>query len=278
MSNKPPRPKSTEEILREMEAMSEGRGLSSSSEQPHKSEGGAFKSLMNFFVKVVPEEEEATPPPPEFTKPQAQAPRNAVPTAPRPQPQRVADLIAGEPAPKFQVPTKQGEDLAQRELGQIYKDAGLGQTPCSVDELATLLENPMVANQPLSVKIVAVNLTLSAKGIGIDVPIADAARRDRALDAYQHMLSERANQVEQRNAEKIQQITKEVEEYLKKKQADMEALRSEAMEAKRQSIDFSVRREAEEKRLADLISPFLEGKPNPVTIGNQAGSEPPPQG
>jgi hypothetical protein len=274
MSNKPPRPKSTEEILREMEAMSEGRGLPASPGQPHKSGGGAFKSLMDFFVKVVPDEEEAPPAPPEFTKPQAQAPRNAVPTPPRPQPQRVADLVADEPAPKFNPPSKPTDDLSQREFAQIYKDAGLANTPCSADELATLLENPMVANQPLSVKIVAVNLTLSAKGIGIDVPIADAARRDRALDAYQNMLSERANQVEQRNAEKIQQITKEVEEYLKKKQVDMEALRSEAMEAKRQSIDFSVRRETEEKRLADLISPFLEGKPNPVTIGNQGGSEP----
>jgi hypothetical protein len=273
MSNKPPRPKSTEEILREMEAMSEGVGKSSSGDEGHKG-GGAFKSLMDFFVKVVPDEgQDAPPPPPDFTKPQAQPPRHAVPTAPRPQP-RVADLVADEPAPKFNVPTKQGDDLSQRPFEQIYKDAGGMNSPCSVDELATLLENPMVANQPLSVKIIAVNLTLSAKGIGIDVPIADAARRDRALDAYQAMLTQRANQVEQRNAEKVQQISKEVEEYLKKKQAEMEALKNEASEARRQSIDFSVRRELEEKRLADLISPFLEGKPNPVTIGNQPGSEP----
>jgi TRAP-type C4-dicarboxylate transport system substrate-binding protein len=195
-----------------------------------------------------------------------------VPTAPRPQ-QRVADLVSDEPAPKFNVPAKQGDDLSQRPFEQIYRDAGVTNTPCSVDELATLMENPMVANQPLSVKIIAVNLTLSAKGIGIDVPIADAARRDRALDAYQAMLAQRANQVEQRNAEKVQQLSKEVEEYLKKKQAEMEALKSEASETRRQSIDFSVRREAEEKRLADLISPFLEGKPNPVTIGNQPDSE-----
>ncbi len=273
MSNKPPRPKSTEEILREMEAMSEGKGLSSPSAASHKS-GGGLKSLMDFFIKVVPDEaEDAPPPPPDFTKPQPQAPRNAVPTAPRPQ-QRVADLVADESAPTFKVPSKPGDDLSQRPLEQIYKDASISNTPCSIDELAALMENPMVANQPVSVKIIAVNLTLSAKGIGIDVPIADAVRRDRALDAYQAMLSERTNQVEQRNAEKIQQITTEAEEYLKKKQAEMEALRSEATEAKRQSIDFSVRREAEEKRLADLISPFLEGKPNPVTVGDQGGSEP----
>jgi hypothetical protein len=273
MSNKPPKPKSTEEILREMEAMSEGRGASSPPSESHKS-GGGLKSLMDFFIKVVPDDaEDAPPPPPDFTRPQPQAPRNAVPTAPR-QAQQVADLVANESAPTFKVPGKSGDDLSQRPLEQIYKDAGISNSPCNVDELAALLENPMVANQPVSVKIIAVNLTLSAKGLGVDVPIADAVRRDRALDAYQAMLSERANQVEQRNAEKIQQITKEVEDYLKKKQAEMDALRSEATEAKRQSIDFSVRREAEEKRLADLISPFLEGKPNPLTVGNQRGSEP----
>ena len=58
---------------------------------------------------------------------------------------------------------------------------------------------------------------------------------------------------------------------------EMEALRGESMEAQRQMIDFSVRREAEEKRLADLISPFLEGKPNPVTVGNQSSEPPPPE-
>jgi hypothetical protein len=273
MPNPPQRPKSTEEILREMEAMSEGKGSSSSSGESNKS-GGALKSLMDFFVKVVPEEgEEAPPPPPEFTKPQAQAPRSAVPTMPR-QPQRVGDLIANEPAPKFDAPTKPSGDLSQKDFAQIYKEAGLTNTPCSVDELAALLENPTVANQPLSVKIIAVNLTLSAKGVSIEAPIADAVRRDRALDAYQAMLARRANQIEQRNAEKVQQISKEVEEYLKNKQTEMEALKSEAAVAKSESIDFSVRREAEEKRLADLISPFLEGKPNPVTIGNQPDSEP----
>ncbi len=267
MPNPPQRPKSTEEILREMEQMSQGVGSTS---EPKKSGGGALKSLMDFFIKVEPEEE--TPPPPQFTAPQQPPPRRAVPTgslnAAR-QPQRVGDLVADEPAPTFKAPpAKQGEDLAQRDFAQIYKDANIGNSPCSVDELAHLMENPAVANQPLSVKIIAVNLALSAKNVGLDVPIADAMRRDRALDGYQKMLSDRAASVEQRNTEKVQLISKEVEEYLKRKQAEMEVLKTEVSEAKRQSVDFAVRREIEEKRLADLISPFLEGKPNPVTIGN----------
>jgi septal ring factor EnvC (AmiA/AmiB activator) len=129
------------------------------------------------------------------------------------------------------------------------------------------MENPAVASQPLSVKIIAVNLALSAKGVNHEAPIADAVRRDRALDAFQAMLDERAGDAEQRNLAKIQQLTMETEEYLKRKQAEMEALRQEIAESKRQSLDFSTRREAEEKRLANLIAPFLEGKPNPVTVG-----------
>jgi hypothetical protein len=56
----------------------------------------------------------------------------------------------------------------------------------------------------------------------------------------------------------------------------MDALRAEATEAKRQAVEFSVRREAEEKRMAELIAPFLEGKPNPVTVGNSPEPASPP--
>jgi hypothetical protein len=188
--------------------------------------------------------------------------------------------VAGEPEPKIAPPKNNTADLSKTPFEAIYREAGLGDSPCSVDELATLLENPTVANQPLSVKVIAVNLALSAKGIAHDVPIADAVRRDRALDAFQSMLTDRARAAEQRNLEKIQQLTQETEEYLKRKQAEMDALRTEVAEAKRQAVDFSMRRETEEKRLANLITPFLEGKPNPVSVGNQGGepAQPPPAG
>ncbi len=266
-SKQPPRPKSTEDILREMESMSKGIGQSqeAASEEPARKEGGgAFKSLLGFFVKVVPEEEE-TPAPRPTAPPPAQ---RAVPP-PRTGP-RVADLVAGEPAPKFKASVSETGDLSQKPFEQIYREAGIANAECTIDELEKLIENPAVANQPMSVKIIAVNLALSSKGIGADVPIADAVRRDRALDAYQGMLDEKASQTEERNLEKIQRITIETEEYLKRRQAEVEALRAENSEAKRQSMDFSLRRETEEKRLANLISPFLEGKPNPVTVGSKS--------
>jgi hypothetical protein len=256
-----------------MEAMSKGVGSPAepSEGEPAPKEGGGFKSLLNFFVKVVPEEEAGQKPAPSApSRPSAPpAQRNVPPPIPRTGP-RVADLVAGEPAPKFEAPAAETGDLSQRAFEQIYREAGITDSQCSVDELAHLMENPAVANQPMSVKIIAVSLALSAKGIGADVPVADAVRRDRALDAYQKMLDEKAGETEERNLAKIQQITIETEEYLKRRQAEMESLRSEIAESKRQSMDFSMRRESEEKRLAGLVSPFLEGKPNPVTVGNKS--------
>lgn len=254
----PSQPRSTEEILREMEEMARESG----SDKPVKSSGGGLKSFLDFFVKVVPEEPEVEPsagaPKPKSAAAHSKQEPGAGP--------RVSDLVAGEPAPKF-TPPQTGADLASKPFDEIYREAGITGSPGSVDELATLMENPAVASQPLSVKIIAVNLALSAKGINHEAPIADAVRRDRALDAFQAMLDERAGDAEQRNLAKIQQLTLETEEYLKRKQAEMEALRQEIAEAKRQSLDFSARREVEEKRLANLIAPFLEGKPNPVTVG-----------
>jgi hypothetical protein len=246
----PTKPKSTEEILREIESPSHNTfpNLAGQPKTHARSGGGAIKSLLNFFVKIDPEGGEE--------------PEPATGT-------RVADLVADEPPPQFSLPSKGESGLAGKAFEDIYREAGIGGSPCSADDLAKLLDNPTVANQPLSVKVIAVNLTLSAKGISIDTPISDAVRRDRALEAYQKMLVEHASAVEESNTGKIQQLTRDAEEYLKRKQAEMEALKGEIAEAKRQSVDFSQRRETEEKRLAALVSPFLEGKPNPVILGNQ---------
>jgi hypothetical protein len=265
--------RSTEDILREMNELSQSidsslAGLSGAEgerpEAPRRR--GAMKSLLNFFVSVEPSEGE-----PGAEPGAEEAPGDSAP-APQPPRPRVADLVAGEKPPTFEaLDAETGGDLAARSLEEIYAEAGLGDAQCSVDELAGLLANPSLANHPMSVKVVAVNLALSAKGVGLDVPIADAVRRDRALDAFQAMLDERARAAEERNAARIQQLTKEAEEYLKRKQEEMEALRAETAEAKRQTADFALRREAEEKRLAELISPFLEGKPSPLTVGTRGG-------
>ena len=275
--------RSTEDILREMNELSQSINSSiadissdpedqpaAQQQQATRKRGGAMKSLLNFFVSVEPGEGESQP----EEMPAAHADAAETHATPPSKGPRVADLVAGEKPPTFErFESETVDDLSAKSLEDIYAEAGLGDTQCSVDELAKLLENPALSNHPMSVKVVAVNLALSAKGVGMDVPIADAVRRDRALDAFQELLDERARAAEERNTEGIQQLTREAEEYLKRKQEEMDALRAEIVEAKRQSADFALRREVEEKRLAELISPFLEGKPSPVTVGGQGGEK-----
>src|SRR5215813_14186841 len=118
MANKkqPSQPKSTEEILREMEAMVKDGGTDLSS--PGESSGGGLKSLLNFFVKVVPEEEEALRPKPSASHPPTPSPQQH--TGPR-----VSDLVAGESSPKFSPPPAAAGDLAQKPFAEIYREAGI---------------------------------------------------------------------------------------------------------------------------------------------------------
>lgn len=263
----PKQPKrSTEDILREMESVADGPPPAK-----EKPSTGTLRSFLDFFVKVVPDEEEPV------TMPADTTPRREPSSPPpSPAPTRVADLVANEPAPTFTAAPVNEADLSRKPFDEIYAEAGIGETTCSVNDLETLLNNPTIINQPMSVKIVAVNLALSAKGVTIEAPVSDAVRRDRALDAYQKMLVERSRSIEQENLGQIQAITKEIEEYLKAKQTEVDALRGEIAEAGRQSLDFSARREAEERRLANLVSPFLEGKPNPVTVQSMEEISPKP--
>ena len=249
MSNPNQRPKTTDEILNEMQSVSG----TESNENSDSAAGGALKSLLGFFVKVAPDENETS------------VASAAPPPAPRP---RVSELVPSEPAPKFSPAPASASNLADKPFDEIYREASLPISPCSVDELATLLSNPTIAAQPLNIKVVAVSLTLSSKGLTLEAPVTDAVRRDRILDAYQAMLADRVTATEAANAQRIENITKEVEEYLKNKQAEMDVLKAEIALSKKQSVEFSIRREVEEKRMADLINPFLEGKPNPVTVGN----------
>lgn len=287
MADRPKSPAELEKMLKDMEMMSKGIGDKPAA-PAHRSEGsggGALKSLLGFFVKIHDDEEDAPKAQAPTLKP-ATAPMPSMPSSGSPMPQanasmqqhpemagsqrKVSDLVANEPPLKFNPPafTPQQEDLSAKQFEDIYHEAGILKNKGSVDELLELMQSPTVANQPLSIKVIAVNLALGAKGVKIDDYIADAVRKDQALDAYQLMLNERSSKIEEKTKTDIERIQKDVEEFLKKKQQEMEKLRSEATEAGRQSVEFSIRRQIEEQRLADAISPFLEGKPNPVSIGN----------
>lgn len=210
--------------------------------------GSSFlKSIGGFFISKVDEEPEHIDEPP-------------------PSPNTVADIADSEPAPEFEL---SGDDMSGKTFDEIYLEAGVDESAFTVDKLNELLQDATLKDQPMSTKALVVKMALKAQNVTPDVPVNDAVKRDRALDAYQKMLNERAEQTEANNSQAIQQINEEVKKYLEQKNAEMDTLRTETAEMKRQSEAFASRRVAEEQRLAEIIVPLLEGQPNPVTSGNK---------
>lgn len=215
---------------------------------PQSSGGSSFlKSIGGFFISKVDEETEHYDTPP-------------------PTPNTVAEMAESEPLPEFEATA---DDMSGKSFADIYTEAGVDESAFTVDRLNELLQDATLKDQPLSTKALVVKMALKAQNVTPDVPVNDAVKRDRALDAYQKMLNDRAAQTEANNSQTIQQINEEVKKYLEQKNAEMDALRTETAEMKRQSEAFASRRVAEEQRLAEIIVPLLEGQPNPVTSGNK---------
>ncbi len=185
---------------------------------------------------------------------------------PPPSPNTVAQVSANIPTPTFQATS---DDMSSRAFADIYSEAGVDESSFTVDKLIVLLQDPSLKDQPLSTKTLVLKMALKAQNVEPTVPVTDAVTRDRALDAYQQMLNSLAAQTETQNSQKIQQINDEVKKYLEAKNAEMDALRTQTAEVKRQSEAFASRRSQEEQRLAEIIMPLLEGQPNPVSVGNK---------
>src|SRR5215469_3617044 len=119
----PSKPKSTEEILREMESMTKDAESSAHIRGSAKQGGGAIKSLLDFFVKIEPDETSGTDDEP---SPQASGSRQSgLATGTAPRGQRVSDLVAGEPAPRFSTPQPNASNLAGKAFDEIYREAGI---------------------------------------------------------------------------------------------------------------------------------------------------------
>jgi hypothetical protein len=219
--------------------------------QPKAANGGSsfLKSVGSFFITTVDEE-----------------PMNQHVDAPPPSPNTVAEVAESVPIPQFA--STGSDDFSSRAFADIYREANVDESTFTVDKLAVLLQDPSLKDQPISTKTLVLKMALKSQNVEPTVPVNDAVMRDRSLDAYQKMLNTRAKQTDAMNSEAVRQINDEVKKYLEAKNAEMDKLRAETQEIKRQAESFAVRRHAEEQRLAEIIIPLLDGQPNPVSVGN----------
>ncbi len=246
-----------DKLLQEVDSLTTGKmpEPQTTAQQAKTKSGSSFlSSIGGFFISKV-EDESASH-------------EELVADDPPPSPNTVAEIAESEPMPEFEVSASGNDDLSKKDFVEIYSAAGVDNSAFTVDKLAELLQDPTLKDQPLSTKSLVLKMALKAQNVTPDVPVSDAVRRDRALDGYQQMLNQRALQAEQNNSAAIQQINEEVKAFLEQKNAEMDKLRTETQEMKRQAEAFASRRIQEEQRLAEMIVPLLEGQPNPISTGN----------
>ncbi len=248
--------KSTEHMLGSEQALPVEPAADASAEKPKSESGSSFmKAVVGLFIVQDDQQND----------PQDDQPKRAESASPPPTPNSVEQIAAAIPAPTFAVTS---DDMASKDLKSIYHEAGINDSGFTVDKLNELLQDPSLKDQPISTKTLVLKMALKAQNVEPSVPVTDAVQRDRSLDGYQKMLNNRALGTESANTQAIQQINDEVKKYLVQKTAEMDKLRAETAEMKRQAEAFAVRRQEEERRLAEIVIPLLEGQPNPVSIGN----------
>jgi hypothetical protein len=255
-----PRNPELDKLLREVDSLTsatppteETQPLTETHQPPQAKRGSSFLDAVGgFFISKVDEEGSSS---------------HQVDTPP-PSPNTVAEVAETVPTPEFST-SSAADDYSTRAFADIYREAKVDESAFTVDKLFALLQDPSLKDQPLSTKTLVLKMALKAQNIEPTVPVTDAVTRDRALDAYQKMLNTLATQTESENSQKIQQINEEVRRYLEAKNAEMDTLRTQTAEIKRQAESFASRRLQEEQRLAEIIMPLLEGQPNPVSVGNK---------
>jgi hypothetical protein len=161
----------------------------------------------------------------------------------------------------------------------IYKVAGIADPPhgYTAHKVLEILSSSDFANLDSKAKAAALTgfLKMSPGGpVPISDVVQDAVRRDQALDKFEDFLRTklkgRTEQMEKENA----RLQKEIDELVQRNREKMDANRR-ALEAEEARLaQWQLSKKAEERRLFDAVSPFVEA--NPITTGEASSASPSP--
>ena len=237
---------------------------------------GRLSDLVNKGVKLIvvdPEAEalaatadeaaeRATAPPP--PPPRAGAP--AAPPAGRAAGRQVSPQVA-QAAPPRRVATSE-VPASVDDFTPVYKEAGIALPPhgYGVDRVAEMLSGKRLATLAREVKATAVLAALEAARVDVQDVIEDGIRRDKALDAFEAAKERELVERKQQNEARVASLRKDLDELLRKINAEIEKLKQESADAEKAFTELQVRKRQEEQRLFDVVAHFVEGA-NPISAG-----------
>lgn len=178
----------------------------------------------------------------------------------------IASSVATEP--KFTSPVSNANSF-----DEIYQAAEIPAAPqgYSIMKVAEMLQSEHIRTMPADVKRSSVLVALDAAGVDIKDVIQDAVRRDKALDGYERVQERAAADLETRKNQENSQIQAEIDRFVSQQRAKIQANNEEVTREKERFFGWRLKKQQEEKKIADAVAPFVTE--NPITTG--AGSAAP---
>jgi hypothetical protein len=219
----------------------------------------------------VPQPQAPAPSRPTFGGPAAGASRPASPAAPTP-------AAAAAPAPTPQpvppvaplpalapVPTVVGAAIPAdtADFGKVYNVAGV-QAPAhgyGIDRVAQMLNHRSLAGLDKQVKASAVLAALDAAGVPVQDLVQDAFVRYKALLAFEAAKDLETATVRPRSLRRIEELKRDIEEFQKRKNAEMDALTRQTNTAIQALFRLKNRARGEEDRMYRAVALFVESLP-----------------
>ncbi|PKL75402.1 MAG: hypothetical protein CVV27_15545 [Candidatus Melainabacteria bacterium HGW-Melainabacteria-1] len=141
----------------------------------------------------------------------------------------------------------------------------------SVYKVEEILAQPELQNLPKETRAKAAAVALRAMGSSVEEVIQDAYLKDQALDQAELLQRQLSHETKQRNEARIGEIQQEVDQFLKAKNTEIEALREENYQSDQQLHQWVEAKLQEKKRLFQILSHFVADDSANITLGEMPG-------
>jgi hypothetical protein len=227
---------------------------------------GKLSEFVSKGVRLIVEDPNA--PAGESTAAETPAPARA----PRPREIPVEEIDSPPPPPSRSVVAMETEDF-----GAVYDEAGLTipDHGYGVDKVAEMLQGKRLSSLSREVRATAVLAALEAAQVDVKDVIADAVKRDKALDAFEASKERELHELRAKNESRVRELRQEMETLLTKINAEIERLKAAGEGAEKAFSQLQIRKRREEERLHEVVANFVEAPDNPITTGTLSGSTPP---
>jgi hypothetical protein len=185
-----------------------------------------------------------------------------------------AEEIASPPPP----PSAARSEVAMQieDFGAVYDEAGVSipDHGYGVDKVAEMLQGKRLSQLSREVRATAVLAALEAAQVDVKDVIADAVKRDRALDSFEAAKERELHELREKNEGRVRALRQEMEALLTKINAEIERLKAASETAEKSFAQLQIRKRREEERLHEVVANFVEAPDNPITAGSLQGNTP----